>query len=82
MDSRIRMNWYMIYRHLAQPRTGHLVQALHVFKYLDQHKKNELAFELTYHNVEDPELFQAQMKAMKEMYPDAVEYLPSNSPPP
>ena len=49
----------MLYRYLAQPRTGHLVQALHIFKYLDQHKKNELSFDLAYHNIKDLALVQA-----------------------
>ena len=65
---------------MAQRRTGNLVKALHIFKYLDQNKKNELAFDPAYHNVEDPALVQAQMKAMKEMYPDTVEDMPPNSP--
>ena len=29
--------------YLVYPRTEHFVQALHIFKYLDIHKKNELA---------------------------------------
>ena len=41
---------------LSQPRTGHLVQALHIFKYLDLHKSNELAFDPAYHDVEDSQL--------------------------
>ena len=69
-------------RYLSQPRTGHLVQALHIFKYLDVHKSNELAFDPAYHDVEDPQLVQARIDAMKEMYPDAVEDLPPNAPPP
>ena len=48
-----------------------LVQALHIFKYLDQNKNNEIDFDPAYRNVEDPELFQARLKAMKEIYPDA-----------
>ena len=41
---------------LSQPHTGHLVQALHIFKYLDLHKSNELAFDPAYHDVEDSQL--------------------------
>ena len=41
----------VISRYLEQPRTGHLVQELHILKYLDQHKKNELDFDPEYHNV-------------------------------
>ena len=69
-------------RYLAQPSTGNLVKLLCIFKYLDRYKKNELAFDPEYHNVEDPDLVKARMEAMKEMYPDAVEDLPPNSPPP
>ena len=71
---------YVLSRYLEQPRTGHLVHALHIFKYLDQHKKNEIAFDLAYHNAEDPSLVQAQMKEMKEMYPYTVEDLTPNYP--
>ena len=51
-------------RYLAQLRTGHLVQELHIFKYLDQHKNSELAFDPEYHNVEDPALVKAQIRDM------------------
>lgn len=67
-------------RYLSQPRTGHLVQALHIFKYPDLHKSNELAFDPAYHDVKDPQLVQARIAAMKEMFPDAVEDLPPNAP--
>ena len=29
---------------LARPRTGHLIQTLHIFKYLEMHVQNELLF--------------------------------------
>ena len=45
-------------RYLAQPSTGNLVQALHIFKFLDQHKKNNIYFDPAYHNDEDTEFFQ------------------------
>ena len=38
-------------RYLAFSRTGHLVQALHVFKYLEMHNANDLAFDPCYHHV-------------------------------
>jgi hypothetical protein len=69
-------------RYLAQPRTGHLVQALHTFKYLEIHHKNELAFDPAYHDVADPALIEERILSMKQMYPDAVEDLPLNAPPP
>ena len=68
-------------RYLVCPRTGHLVQALHIFKYLDIHRKNELAFDPAYHDVEDPVLVRTRISNMKEMYPDAQEDLPPNAPP-
>ena len=53
--------------YLAQPRNGNLVQALHIWKYFDQNKRNKLAFDPAYCNVKHQALFQAWMKAMKEM---------------
>ena len=50
---------YVLTEYLAQPRTGHLVQAFHIFKYLDQHINNELAFDLEYHIVTYTALVQA-----------------------
>ena len=38
--------------YLDSPRTGHLVQALHAFKYLELHYKNDLAFDPMYQKVE------------------------------
>jgi hypothetical protein len=69
-------------RYLAQPRTGHLVQALHIFKYLEIHHENEIAFDPAYHDVEDPALTEERISTMKKMYPDAIEELPPNAPPP
>ena len=40
--------------YLEQPRTGHLVQALRIFKYLDQNNNNDIAFDPAYNNVKDP----------------------------
>ena len=70
----------MLSRYLEQPSTVHLVQSLHILKYIDQHNNNKLAFDLAYHNVENPDLIQAQMKAMNEMYPYVVKDMPPNSP--
>ena len=70
----------LLSRYLVQPRTGHLAQALHVMKYLDIHNENDLAFDPAYHHIEDPNLVQARIKAMHEIYPDAKEELPPNAP--
>ena len=56
---------------LVQPRTGHLLQAFHVFKYLDIHSKNDIAFDLVMHEIEDPEKIKSLQLSMKKMYPDA-----------
>ena len=71
-------------QYLANPRIGHLHQALHVFKYLDIHRSNFLRFDPTYLELDDPlsiddnPLCKAQN--MKEFYPDAEETIPSNCP--
>ena len=38
--------------YLASPRIGHIVQALHIFKYLKLHTKHDLAFDPMYQKVE------------------------------
>lgn len=68
--------------YLAHPRTGHLVQALHMFKYLEIHNQNELALDPAYHDVVDPQFVEEKIKRMKQMYPDAQEDIPPNAPAP
>ena len=36
---------------LSYPRTGHIYQALLIYKYLETHVDNDLLFDLTYHNI-------------------------------
>ena len=36
---------------LAQPRTGHIYQALHIFKYLEAHIDNEISFDPLYQEI-------------------------------
>jgi hypothetical protein len=67
---------------LVAPRAGHLVQALHVFKYLEIHKKNDLAFDPLYHNIESDQNIQEKVKVMRDLYVDAEEDLPPNAPEP
>ena len=73
-------------QHMAHPRTGHLVQALHIFKYLDVHKENMLNFDPTY--LELPESLNLnenakyKIEAMKQFYPDVKKSIPNNAPPP
>ena len=72
-------------RYLASPRTGHLVQALHIFKYLDIHSQNTLVFnphKLHITNHAD-DTFDSKMQNMRRrVYPDASEEIPPNAPPP
>ena len=73
-------------QYLVNPRTGHLNQALHIFKYLDIHKESFIAFDPTYIELEQPtndlESPETKAKIMKEFYPDAEEKLPPNAPEP
>ena len=69
-------------RFLVNPRTGHLVQALHIFKYLDIHKENSLVFDPKDHDFIDPSDVASKIGEMKKAYPDAVEDLPTNAPEP
>lgn len=71
---------------LANPRIGHLQQALHVFKYMDIHQENFISFDptrleidMSSDNRENPE---CKAEAMREFYPDAKDDIPPNAPPP
>ena len=73
--------------YLSSPRVGHLHQALHVFKYLKDHKRSNIVFDPTYVDINDDHLpfeERASFKAkyMKELYPDATEEVPPNAPKP
>ena len=73
-------------QYLACPRRGHLIQAIHIFKYLDIHRESFLSFDPPYLDIEEP-LDQDKNPTrksinMKEFYPDAEEILPTNCPEP
>ena len=73
--------------YLSCPRVGHLHQALHVFKYLKDHKRSKYVFDPTYVNINDDHLpyedrATTKAKYMAELYPDAVEEKPANAPRP
>ena len=73
--------------YLSCPRVRHLHQALHVFKYLKDHKRSKCVFDPTYVDINDDHLPREERSAtkakyMKELYPDAVEDKPTNAPPP
>lgn len=77
----------MLSSFLVTPRLGHLHQALHVFKYLKDHKRSKMVFDPLPVYIHDDHLhplerasYRAQF--MKELYPDAVEDLPPNAPKP
>ena len=67
-------------RYLASPRTGHLAQALHIFKYLEIHNSNDLAFDPLYHTITSDLDTSSMTKAMKDLYVYAEGSLPLNAP--
>ena len=78
-ETSVLSNYY-----LAYPRTGHLNQALHMFKYLDLHCSNELKFDPKEYIVDDKSFNEAKekMKAMASLYIEAKEEIPPNAPKP
>ena len=62
--------------YLVQPRTGHFVQSLHIFKYLDIQKDIDLAFKYAISEFSEPLTIDIKIKHMNSMYPDTVGYLP------
>ena len=70
--------------YLAYPRTGHLSQALHMFKYLDIHCENELTFDPKEYIIDNKSFMEAQdkIKAMSSLYVEAKEEIPPNAPKP
>ena len=65
---------------LAQPRTGHIYQALHIFKYLEAHINNDLSFDPLYQKFNSHFNPQRLMNEMKGVYADAREDMPTNAP--
>ena len=66
-------------RYLAQPRTGHLVQALHILKYLDIYKEKTIAMNLALPNIATPvEDVESRVQNMKSIYSDAMEAISYN----
>ena len=57
--------------HLGFPRTEHLMQDLHVFKYLEIHNANDEAFDPCYQRVTSHKNIQSKVQAMKDLYIDA-----------
>ena len=53
-----------------------------MFKCLDIHKYSDLTFNPAISEFSEPLTNDIKTKQMKNIYPDAVKYLPPNSPPP
>lgn len=71
--------------YLCSPRSGHLQQVLHVFKYLWDNKRFKCVFDPRYIDINDnhlPPEKQAFNRAtyMSELYPDAIDDKPKNKP--
>ena len=60
-------------RYIAFPRTGHLVQALNILKYLEIFNANDLAFDTCYQHVISDQYIQSKFQEMKDFYVDAGE---------
>ena len=74
----------LLSKYLAAPRTGHLNQALHIFKYIDIHSSNEITFDPDEYTISTGEMAKAEQKinAMQSLYKDAIEETPPNAPEP
>ena len=77
----------LLSQYLAQPREGHLIQAINIFSYLDHHNRTWLVLDPTRFEVnwvpqgnEDSPQIRAQV--MKRQYYDAEDLIPPNMPKP
>ena len=73
-------------RYMAAPRTGHLAQLLHIFYFLHSHNCMDLIYDPTKIQVVQTTILpyeraEFKSKLMKDLYPDAIDYLPPNAPP-
>ena len=73
-------------QYLAQPRVGHLQQAINIFYYLKNYDRSWMVLDPTSLEVEWQPRYQGEIHprerviAMKELYSDAAEQLPHNVP--
>ena len=65
---------------LVKPQTGHIYEALHIFKYLETHIQNDLSFDPLDYNHAHPMNISKVINDMKEVYVYAIEDLPPNAP--
>ena len=67
-------------KHLAFPRTGYIYQALHIFKYLEVHINNRLAFDPLFRELSQNEQTRTKIEEMEKVYKYLTEELPTNAP--
>ena len=60
-------------KYLDFPRTGHICQALHIFKYLEVCINNELTFDTLFHEVTENQQTRTNIEEMKKVYKDTTE---------
>ena len=65
---------------LANPINGHLIQALHIFRYLDFQNQNDLAFDICSQYVTSDQDNEPNIRVLIILYVDAINKLPPNSP--
>ena len=70
----------LLSQYLAQPRLGHLDQALHIFAYLKQHQRSTIVFDDRY--IEWEKLIEFPNHDWTDFYRDAKETIPTNMPEP
>ena len=59
--------------YFEQPITCRILLALYIFKYINTHKKNDLAFDPAHSNICEQNLIDSRIKDMNIMYPNAQE---------
>ena len=71
-------------RYLASPRTGHLIQDLHIFKFLDIHHENTIALDPTKILVPNPtdNSICSRIQSMRMVYGNVTEEIPHDAPKP
>ena len=75
----------LLSQYLVSPRKGHLLQALNIFRYLKDVKKNWLVldterFEVGWAPMKEEPIPKERALAMKKIYPDAVKEEPPGVP--
>ena len=63
----------MVSKILALSHTDHLLQTVHIFKYLDTYEHNDLDFYTMYHNAEIVDVARERIETMRNLYVNARE---------